>query len=139
MKGRRGLKKLPEALKNVRVKKKILIVEDSENNLDLCMQILQGDYEIMTARDGREGIEKALQGEPDLILMDLSLPEVNGWEATRQIKKKKRDLPIVAVTAHALSGDEERARNAGCDDYLAKPFLPKELRDIVERNLKKAA
>lgn len=126
------------------VKKKILIVEDSENNLDLCIQILEGDYEIMTARDGREGIGKALHGdpdlgEPDLILMDLSLPVVNGWEATRQIKKKKRDLPIVAVTAHALSGDEERARNAGCDDYLAKPFLPKELKDIVERNLKKVA
>lgn len=126
------------------VRKKILIVEDSENNLDLCIQILEEDYEIMTARDGREGIEKALHGDPDLgdpdlILMDLSLPGVNGWEATRQIKKKKRDLPIVAVTAHALSGDEERARNAGCDDYLAKPFLPKELKDIVERNLKKAA
>jgi len=114
-------------------------VEDSDKNLDLCAQILEGDYEIMTAKDGREGIEKALNGGPDLILMDLSLPEINGWEATRQIKKEKGELPIVALTAHALSGDEERARNAGCDDYITKPFLPQELKDIVERNLKKAA
>ncbi len=120
-------------------RKKILIIEDSEKNLDLCTQILEGDYEVMTARDGKEGIEKALQGWPDLILMDLSLPQVNGWEATRQIKKQMPELAIVALTAHALSGDEERARQAGCDDYLAKPFLPKELKDIVERNLKKAA
>lgn len=120
-------------------RKKILIVEDSEKNLDLCAQILEGDYEIMTARDGREGIEKALLQGPDLILMDLSLPEINGWEATRQIKREKGKLPIVALTAHALAGDEERARNAGCDDYISKPFLPKELKDIVERNLKKAA
>jgi CheY-like chemotaxis protein len=120
-------------------RKKILIVEDSEKNLDLCQQILEGDYEVMTAKDGKEGIEKALHEGPDLILMDLSLPEVNGWEATRQIKKQMPELAIVALTAHALSGDEERARQAGCDDYLAKPFLPKELKDIVERNLKKAA
>lgn len=118
--------------------KKILIVEDTPANLELYRQILEGRYEILTAVDGRAGIEKAFQLSPDLVLMDLSLPEINGWEAARQIKKQRKDLSVVAVTAHALAGDEDRARNAGCDDYLAKPFSPKELRDIVERNLKKA-
>ena len=118
-------------------KKAILIIEDSEINMELCIQILEDHYEIMTACDGVEGVEKAINLQPDLVLMDLSLPKLNGWEATKKIKKEKKNLPIVALTAHALAGDEERARAAGCDDYLAKPFVPKQLMDIVEVNLKK--
>ncbi|HLD75292.1 MAG TPA: response regulator [Bdellovibrionota bacterium] len=116
-------------------RKKILIVEDSDNNMNLCIQILENDYELITATNGREGIERALNDNPDLILMDLSLPEVDGWTATQEIKSKKKNLPIVALTAHALAGDEERARKAGCDDYLAKPFLPSQLEEIVKKNM----
>ena len=118
-------------------KKRILIVEDSKNNLDLCIQILEDSYDLICAKDGKEGVEKAFNSNPDLILMDLSLPELDGWEATRQIKRKNKDIPIVALTAHALVEDEERARNAGCDDYLSKPFLPRQLREMVENNLRK--
>lgn len=120
-------------------KKKVLIIEDSENNLNLCIQILEEEYELIVARDGKEGVEKALKEAPDLILMDLSLPEMNGWDATREIKKKRKEVPIIALTAHALAGDEERARNAGCNDYLSKPFLPSQLEQIVSKNLKKYA
>ncbi len=120
-------------------KKKVLIIEDSENNLNLCIQILEENYELIVARDGKEGVEKALKEAPDLILMDLSLPEMNGWDATREIKKKNSQVPIIALTAHALAGDEERARNAGCNDYLSKPFLPSQLEQIVSKNLKKYA
>lgn len=118
-------------------KKKILIVEDSENNLDLCMQILEEEYELLVARDGEEAVLKALKDHPDLILMDLSLPKKNGWEATKDIKKKDKNIPIIALTAHALLGDKERAKEVGCDDYLSKPFLAHQLQNIVEENLKK--
>ncbi len=104
--------------------KKILIVEDAEFNRDLLVQLLEGDYEILTAVDGAAGIEMAERNHPDLILMDLSLPVVNGWEATRRIKtnEKLKNIPIIALTAHAMGGDEEKARACGCDDYLSKPI-----------------
>ena len=104
--------------------KKILIVEDVEFNRDLLVQLLGDEYEILAAADGAAGIELAGHQHPDLILMDLSLPVIDGWEATRQIKANPsiRDIPIIALTAHAMSGDSERALECGCDDYLSKPL-----------------
>lgn len=103
---------------------KILIVEDNELNLDLLVQLLEDDYELVTANNGADGIEIAEQERPDLILMDMSLPVMDGWEATRRIKAKNglTHIPIIALTAHAMSGDEEKAKAAGCDGYLAKPL-----------------
>ena len=104
--------------------KTILIVEDVEFNLDLLVQLLEDDYSIFTASDGAAGIALAERTRPDLILMDLSLPVIDGWEATRRIKANAllRSIPIIALTAHAMSGDEEKAKAAGCDDYLSKPI-----------------
>lgn len=104
--------------------KKILIVEDVEFNRDLLVQLLEDDYQILTATDGATGIELAEHEHPDLILMDLSLPVIDGWEATRRIKaiEALRGIPIIALTAHAMRGDEEKARECGCDDYLSKPL-----------------
>jgi CheY-like chemotaxis protein len=104
--------------------KTILIVEDVDFNLDLLVQLLEDDYDIHTATDGAAGIALAEQVRPDLILMDLSLPIIDGWEATRRLKANTtlQHIPIIALTAHAMSGDEERAKAAGCDDYLSKPI-----------------
>ena len=103
--------------------KTILIVEDVEFNLDLLVQLLEDDYSILTATDGAAGIALAERERPDLILMDLSLPVIDGWEATRRLKADAglRHIPIIALTAHAMSGDEAKAKAAGCDDYLSKP------------------
>lgn len=104
--------------------KRILIVEDIEFNLDLLVQLLEENYEILTAADGAAGIASAEHEHPDLIIMDLSLPGVDGWEATRQIKTNPtlQHIPIIALSSHAMRGDEEKARQAGCDDYLSKPL-----------------
>jgi CheY-like chemotaxis protein len=104
--------------------KKILIVEDVELNIDLLVQLLEDEYELVAADDGERGVALAAQERPDLILMDMSLPLVDGWEATRRIKTNPalHHIPIIALTAHAMAGDEAQARAAGCDDYLAKPI-----------------
>lgn len=104
--------------------KKILVVEDVEFNRDLLVQLLEDDYELRTAADGEEGLQLAEREHPDLILMDLSLPVIDGWEATRRIKANAalKGIPIIALTAHAMMGDEEKARECGCDDYLSKPI-----------------
>ena len=104
--------------------KRILVVEDVEFNRDLIVQLLEEEYEILTATDGAEGIEVAERERPDLILMDLSLPVMDGWEATRRIKAQValQGIPIIALSAHAMKGDEDRARQSGCDDYLSKPL-----------------
>lgn len=103
--------------------KKILIVEDVELNRDLLVQLLEEDFELATAADGAVAMTLAEQFRPDLILMDLSLPVVDGWEATRRIKANEElaAIPVIALTAHAMQGDEKRARECGCDDYLSKP------------------
>jgi two-component system, cell cycle response regulator DivK len=104
--------------------KTILIVEDVELNRDLLVQLLEDSYAVITAPDGAAGIALAEREHPDLILMDLSLPVIDGWEATRRIKANSalRHIPIIALTAHAMSGDAEKARACGCDDYLSKPL-----------------
>ena len=106
------------------MKKRVLIVEDVEFNRDLLVQLLEEDYEIITANDGGASLELAARERPDLILMDLSLPVVDGLEATRRIKGNQslKSIPIIAVTAHAMQGDREEALAAGCDDYLSKPI-----------------
>ncbi len=104
--------------------KKILIVEDVELNVDLLVQLLEDDYVLVIAGDGASGVEKASRVLPDLILMDMSLPVMDGWEATRRIKADRMlsHIPIIALTAHAMQGDEERALGCGCNDYISKPI-----------------
>jgi len=104
---------------------KILLVEDNEMNRDmLSRRLARKGYEVAIAVDGREGVEKAKSGAYDLVLMDMSLPEIDGWEATRQLRgaAETSALPIIALTAHAMSGDRERALDAGCNDYDTKPI-----------------
>ena len=104
--------------------KKILVVEDVELNMDLLVQLLEDDYQVLTAMDGAAGVKLAEREQPDLILMDLSLPVMDGWEAARRIRTNQAlsHIPIIALTAHAMVGDAEAALAAGCDDYLAKPL-----------------
>lgn len=104
---------------------KILVVEDNEMNRDmLTRRLARKGFEPIAAVDGRQGIELAHTAHPDIILMDMSLPVLDGWEATRQIKAdpETRGIPVIALTAHAMAGDRERALQAGCDDYDTKPI-----------------
>jgi two-component system, cell cycle response regulator DivK len=103
---------------------KLLLVEDNEMNRDmLSRRLARRGYEVEVAVDGEEGIARAGECLPDLILMDMSLPKVDGWEATRRLKADPatRGIPVIALTAHAMSGDREQAIGAGCDDYDTKP------------------
>lgn len=113
---------------------KILIVEDNEENRDsLSRRLQRRGFEIVTAADGKVGLAMAQSEKPDLILMDMNMPELDGWEATRQIKALEGlgDVPVLALTAHALAGDKERALQAGCTDYHTKPVdFPKLLAQI---------
>jgi two-component system cell cycle response regulator DivK len=103
---------------------KILIVEDNQENRDaLSRRLERRGYSVIIATDGRAGVTMAQEEHPDLILMDLNLPDVDGWEATRMIKADAQTaaIPIIALTAHAIAGDEQRALQAGCNDYHSKP------------------
>ena len=117
--------------------KKILIVEDVDFNRDLVVQLLEDQYQVVEAINGKEGLEVAEIERPDLILMDLSLPVMDGWEATRRLKAhdELRSIPIIALTAHAMIGDEEKAWAAGCDDYIVKPLDEGELLSKLARYL----
>src|SRR4051812_25057021 len=103
---------------------KILLVEDNEENLDMLeYRLRRKGFEVHTARNGQEAIAQAQAHRPDLILMDLSMPVMDGWEATRRLKAatETRTIPVIALTAHAMVGDREKAIAAGCDDYATKP------------------
>jgi two-component system, cell cycle response regulator DivK len=103
---------------------RILIVEDNEENRDsLSRRLQRRGYAVVTAADGNAGLTAARSENPDLILMDMNMPELDGWEATRQIKANEElhDMPVLALTAHALAGDRQRALQAGCADYHTKP------------------
>jgi two-component system cell cycle response regulator DivK len=104
--------------------KKILIVEDVEFNQDLLIQLLEDDYELVIASDGAQGVDLAVSEMPDLILMDMSLPVLDGWEATRTLKSDPdlRHIPVIGLSAHAMNGDRQKALEAGCQDYLTKPL-----------------
>jgi two-component system, cell cycle response regulator DivK len=114
--------------------KKILLVEDNEMNRDmLSRRLVKRGFEVEMALDGEQGVTMALSGAPDLILLDMSLPVIDGWEAARRIKADDsgRRIPIIALTAHALTGDREKALAAGCDDFDTKPVeLPRLLGKI---------
>jgi len=114
---------------------KILYVEDNEDNIYmLTNRLTRRGYELVIARDGQEGIDKALAERPALILMDLNLPVMDGWEATRRLKASDatRHIPVIALSAHAMSGDRDKALAAGCDDYDTKPVeLPRLLQKIA--------
>jgi two-component system, cell cycle response regulator DivK len=104
--------------------KTILIVEDVPLNRDLLVQLLEERYNLVLAEDGKAALEVAAAEKPDLILMDLSLPRMDGWEATRRLKADPRlaRIPVIVLSAHAMRGDEERALGCGCDDFLTKPI-----------------
>jgi len=103
---------------------KILLVEDNEMNRDmLSRRLIRNGYAVVIAVDGQQGVEMASSEQPDLILMDMSLPVIDGWEATRRVKANgaTRGIPVIALTAHAMAGDREKAMEVGCEDYDTKP------------------
>jgi CheY-like chemotaxis protein len=117
---------------------KILLVEDNEMNRDMLTRRLERKgYEVVIAVDGKAGVDMASSASPDIILMDLSLPVMDGWEATRQIKADPatQSIPVIALTAHAMAGDEKKALEAGCDDYDTKPVDLKRLLGKIENLL----
>jgi two-component system cell cycle response regulator DivK len=114
---------------------KILLVEDNEMNRDMLSRRLQRrGYSVELAVDGRQGVEMAKSGQYDLVLMDMSLPELDGWEATRELRAEPstKGLPIIALTAHAMAGDQDKALEAGCDDYDIKPIELSRLLSKIE-------
>jgi two-component system cell cycle response regulator DivK len=116
----------------------ILIVEDQEDNRMILRDLLsRAGYELIEAVNGEDGVAQALKRRPDLILMDIQLPVIDGYEATRRIKSNAdlKSVPVIAVTSYALSGDEMKARAAGCDAYVAKPFSPRQLLSKVQEFL----
>ncbi|ARN75329.1 response regulator [Oceanicoccus sagamiensis] len=116
---------------------KILLVEDNEMNRDmLSRRLKRRDYDVITADNGGTAVEKAINEQPDLILMDMELPVKDGWTASREVKQQQ-STPIIALTAHALSGDKEKAMAAGCDDYATKPIDFPGLIAIIEKHLAK--
>jgi two-component system, cell cycle response regulator DivK len=119
---------------------RILIVEDQEDNRTILRDLLaSAGFDLLEAADGEEGVRMAGAHRPDLILMDIQLPVIDGYEATRRIKADAalRAIPVIAVTSYALSGDDEKARRAGCDGYVTKPFSPRQLLATVRRYLER--
>lgn len=119
-------------------KARILIVEDNRDNMTLIVDVLDSlDYEVIQAHDGEQGVRLALNEKPDLVLMDLSLPRMDGWTATRALRQMEgfAHIPILALTAHAMVGDRERAMEAGCTDYISKPINIQELASKLRQYL----
>ena len=118
--------------------KRILVIEDTEDNRVILSDLLSSaGYELIEAMDGLEGVATAEREQPDLILMDIQLPIMDGYTATNQIKADPalRSIPIIAVTSYALAGEEKRARAAGCDDFVTKPFSPRQLLGKIRQYL----
>ena len=117
--------------------KTILIVEDIELNRELLAQLLEENHRLVFAEDGVAALERAAETRPDLILMDLSLPRMDGWEATRRLKADPAmaGIPVIVLSARAMNGDEERARASGCDDFLTKPIDETLLFQTLARHL----
>ncbi|HEX9466253.1 MAG TPA: response regulator [Alphaproteobacteria bacterium] len=110
--------------------KLILVVEDQEDNRQILRDLLgSAGYEMVEAGDGAAALERAKERRPDLVLMDIQLPVMDGYEATRRLKADPalKAIPVIVITSYALSGDEEKARAAGCDDYVTKPYSPRQL------------
>lgn len=119
---------------------KVLVVEDNEMNRDMLARRLQRrGYEVIVSVDGEDGVNKARSDSPDIILMDMDLPVLDGWAATRQLKAspETQSIPVIALTAHAMAGDRERALEAGCDDYDTKPVEFSRLTEKIESLLGK--
>lgn len=119
-------------------KKKILLIEDNPYNREITETTLKkAGYMVISAEDGIEGIKK-LSLEPELVLLDLSLPKISGWDVIKKIREDEQyiHLPVIALTAHAMVGDRERALNMGCSSYLSKPCLPKDIVKEIEKYLK---
>jgi CheY-like chemotaxis protein len=117
---------------------KILLVEDNEMNRDmLSRRLMRKGYEVVIAVDGQLGVEMAAREKPDVVLMDMSLPVMDGWDATRHLKSQPdtQSIPVIALTAHAMASDREKALAAGCDDYDTKPVELQRLIDKIERLL----
>ena len=120
--------------------KKILVIEDNENNIYLITFMLQKNgYDFIEARDGAAGVELAFKEKPDLILMDLQLPVLDGYEATKRIKamEETKGIPVIAITSFAMVGDKVKALNAGCDGYIEKPINPETIMTEIKKYLEK--
>ncbi len=119
----------------------ILLIEDNEMNRDmLSRRLARRGFRVITAEDGQQGVDLTMQERPDLILMDMSLPVLDGWTATRVIKQapETKDIPIIALTAHAMASDEEKAYQAGCDDFDTKPVVLDRLLEKMQIALAKS-
>lgn len=115
--------------------KTILIVEDTDLNVDLLTQLLEDDYNLLIANDGGKGVAMAVEEKPDLILMDISLPVLDGYEATRRIRQTLPATPIIGLSAHAMDSQIVKAREAGCSDYLTKPVDEMQLYGLLKKYL----
>lgn len=122
-------------------KRRVLIVEDNVDNIELVRFLLErAGYQVLSATNGVEGVETARREQPDLILMDLSMPEMDGWNATARLKadEQTRGIPVLALTAHTLPGDRKRAIDAGCDGYISKPINVASFDKLVADTLSQA-
>jgi two-component system cell cycle response regulator DivK len=120
-------------------KKRVLVVDDFDDAREMYAEYLEfAGFQVETARNGQEAVEKAQEASPDIILMDLSLPVMDGWEATRLIKgdNRTRDIPVMALSGHVLAGSENHAKEAGADEFVAKPCLPQDLENKIRNMLK---
>jgi len=119
------------------MRKRILLVEDEDDNMQILRDLLTADYEIAEAINGEKALAAVAKQRPDLILMDIQLPIMDGYEATRRLKADpaSRSIPVIAITSYALGEDEKRARAAGCDDFVAKPYSPRFLLAKVRDHL----
>jgi len=120
----------------------ILVADDDENNrVIMKLALARAGYTVLLAKDGKEALDMIERERPALVLMDLSMPVLTGWEAVRQMKANEhlRDIPVFAFTAHAIAGDESRAREAGCDGYLSKPCTPHRVVEVVAQRLQQRA